>query len=188
MKKGILLILITLCFTIVSVAQIHLKEGNSLTYKLDEYNGPFTVVITFDSIAQDTKIQCAKDDEHGTLIIRKPAKESAMTLIFDFPLKANDDELIDALLAYTVSKKTFSELKKFKKTRIRIDCRARTEELVYKDIQPLRITVKGKIQTLNCIHATWGMYDEEMWILDNADLPLIMKVEGLSKFKLTEIN
>ena len=188
--RSLIFTLATLCISGMALAQVAIKAGTVLTYKVNEYDGPVDQTVTINTLSPDVKISWAKKnkyDDKGTLIVKSQAKESAINLIFNFPINSNDDELTDVLLGFMVSKKTFTELKTAKKTKIRIDCQLKSEELTFKSIQPMNITVGGKTQTVNCINASWGTYGDEMWILDNADFPIIIKVSAISKFELTEI-
>lgn len=178
------------CLCVGLYSQVSIKAGNTLVYKLNEYDGPVEQTITLETIQPDIKISWNKKnkyDDKGTLIIKSSAKESATNIVFNFPINSKNDELSDVLLGFIVSKKTFSELKANKKTKIRIDCQLKSEELVFKDIQPMNITIAGKKQAVNCVNASWGTFGDEMWILDNAEMPIIIKVSALSKFELIEI-
>lgn len=190
MTKHIFFFLASLFLSVYGWAQVSIKAGTTLTYRVNEYEGPVDQTVTFESIAGDMKIRWSKKnkyDDKGSLIIKDQARESAINLIFNFPINSNDDELTDVLLGFMVSKKTFNELKTSKKTKIRIDCQLKSEELIYKNVQPMNILVNGKTQTVNCINASWGTFGDELWILDNAENPIIIKVSAISKFELTEI-
>jgi hypothetical protein len=49
------------------------------------------------------------------------------------------------------------------------------------------IIINGKKTIVNTLNVTWGTFGDEMWILDNADYPIIVKVSAISKYELTEI-
>jgi hypothetical protein len=176
----------------VSFAQeaVKIKEGQTLTYKLNEYDGPCDLTVTLTTLTAPMKISWNKKnkyDDKGTFIILKQALESAINIIFNFPISSKDDELADVLPGFIVSKKMFNELKSNKKTKIRASCDLKSDELTLKGEQPMYVIINGKKTIVNTLNVTWGTFGDEMWILDNAEYPIIVKVSALTKYELTEI-
>jgi hypothetical protein len=194
MMKNVKLLITALVVVIASVASaqesVKIKEGQTLLYKINEYDGPVDQLVTLTSLASPMKISWNKKnkyDDKGTFLILKAALENAINIIFSFPINSNDDELSDVLLGFIVSKKMFNELKSAKKTKLRAGCELKADDLVLKGDQPMYIIINGKKTIVNTLNVTWGTFGDEMWILDNADYPIIVKVSAISKYELTEI-
>lgn len=188
--KKLLTLGIFLCLGSTLFSQVTVKAGNTLVYKVNEYDAPVEQAVTFESITPDIKVSWLKKNKYndkGTLVVKPQAKESAINLVFNFPISSNNDELYDVLLGFMVSKKILSDLKTNKKAIVRLDCSLKSEELTYKSIQPINVIIGGKTQTVNCVNVGWGTFGDEMWILDNADMPIIVKLSAITKFELTEI-
>lgn len=188
--KKLLLIIKGVFISQLLMAQLSIKQGNILVYNVNDFDGQVEQLISFESLTPDLKISWNKKnkyDDKGTFVIKNSAKEFASNIVFNYPLGANNDELSDVLLGFMVSKKMFTELKTTKKSKIRIDCNVKSEDLNFKSIQPMNIKIGGKTQTVNCINASWGTFGDEIWILDNAEMPIVVKVSAVSKFELIEI-
>lgn len=188
--KLILALVILVPSVIVAQEPVKIKEGQTLVYKLNEYDGPVDLTVTLTSLASPMKITWNKKnkyDDKGTFLILKQALESAINIIFNFPITSNDDELADVLPGFIVSKKMFNELKANQKTKLRASCDLKADELKLKGEQPMYVIINGKKTIVNTLNVTWGTFGDEMWILDNAEYPIIVKVSAISKYELSEI-
>lgn len=181
---------VLICSFALAQEPVKIKEGQILIYKLAEYDGPVDQNVTLTSLATPMKISWNKKnkyDDKGTFLILKSALENAINIIFSFPINSNDDELSDVLPGFIVSKKMFNELKNNKKTKVRAGCELKADDLTLKGEQPMYVLINGKKTIVNTLNVTWGTFGDEMWILDNAEYPIIVKVSAIQKYELTEI-
>ncbi|MBK7182013.1 MAG: hypothetical protein IPH89_03260 [Bacteroidetes bacterium] len=168
---------------------VKIKEGQTLLYKINEYDGPVDQTVTLTSLASPMKISWNKKnkyDDKGTFLILKAALESAINIIFSFPINSNDDELSDVLPGFIVSKKMYNDIKS-NKNKNSCWMRIKADDMTLKSEQPMYIIINGKKTIVNTLNVTWGTFGDEMWILDNPDYPIIVKVSAISKYELTEI-
>ncbi len=174
----------------VLAQDLKFKAGQSLVYKITEYDGPVDQTVQLNTLTAPINVSWNKKnkyDDKGTFIILQSALDNALNIIFSFPISSNGEELSDVLPGFMVSKKIYKEIKSNKKSKIRTDCNLKSEDLVLKSEQPMYVNVDGKRVTISTLNVSWGTYGDEMWILDNADFPIIVKVAALSKFELTDI-
>lgn len=191
MRKLLIITVISLLFFDNIIAQeLKFKAGQTFVYRINEFDGPVDQLVQLNSIVAPYNISWNKKnkyDDKGTFIIMQSAVDNALNIIFSFPISSNGEELIDVLPGFMVSKKIYKEIKANKKSKIRTDCNLKSEDLVLKSEQPMYVNVDGKRVTINTLNVSWGTFGDEMWILDNGEFPIIVKVAALSKFELTDI-
>jgi hypothetical protein len=187
MKKPFLLLLALCCFTAPSFAQkkkpqaaapgLQLKNDDVLVYEVNNNGDIYHFEVTIKEIREAIVFDWVmpEKDFSGEVTLEKTARDGATTYANYF---ANGSEKIytDTCTVW-FSRKNFAELKKGS-TICTID-QYGAERFDKKPGAGLAIQYKGKPLTLKTINATNGKTGDaqrQLWMLDNAANPLIVKM------------
>lgn len=171
--------------------EISLHAGNTLTYQVNENNEKNILTFQINSLQPHMMIDWKKNNkfrDFGNFSITQDAIQNAINILFSLTSTSEQTELFDQLPGFIISKSMFEKIKLSKKARIRTDCNLRAEDLIFKKENKIHLMVNGKASETGILKLSFGNFNDELWILDNPDFPLVVKMKGLNSWELTGIN
>lgn len=177
--KSVLLILF-ICLSGAAVAQQTLSQkyspqftvGTKIDYALDFNGQPVEYDLTIKSMADPIILEWnVPSYGTGTYQLSQKGLKSGNSINFDQVQPGSITQLKDNESVIAISKDAFASLQK--------DGSFLLMGLVFKvkpEVKPLSILIKGK--PLDLIHVVSGNGAVQVWILNNADFPLLAQIQG----------
>lgn len=190
MKKLTLLLIAGMLITNIGLSQdLTLTNKSKLLYKFTEFDKPITYSFIINSTSPTITYEWTNSnkDENGDGVISQEALETAINLTFYY-IEGGYITWYDRTPSFLVSKKIYNELKNSGKSRIRIQDNENTNTLTVVGTEELEITINKELKKVKVLHATFsGDTGYEIWILDNPDFPIVVKLKTFKEYELKEV-
>lgn len=170
--------------------ELHLKVNSSLTYKFTEFDKPVGYTFLLDSLAPNLAYDwdnSNKEDNEGSGRVMKEALAGAINLTF-FYTTVSSVVMYDRLPSFLVSTRIYNELKATGRSRIRLQDGENSNELAVIANEEYEVTVNDVKQKVNVIHVNInGNPGQEIWILDNAEMPVVVRLKAEKNYELKSV-
>ena len=196
MNKFRIVFLVAMLFFSKAYAQdLTITDHTKLFYKFTEFDKSVTYSFSFESITPKISYECGnsnKEENNGTGIITEDAINNAINLFFFY----SDSGIVtfyDRTPSFIVSKKIYNELKTTGKSRIRLQDNENTNTLDFIRTEDFEIALnkdilKKEIKNVKVLHARFsGDSGYEIWILDNPEFPIVIKLHAQKDYELKEV-
>ncbi len=191
MKKSILLIIGAILTSGIVISQdLTINDHSKLFYKFTEFDKAVTYSFSISSITPTISYEWGnsnKEENNGNGLITQEALETALNLTFFY----TDVVLVtmyDRTPSFLVSKKIYGELKNTGKSRIRLQDNENANTLQIVGVEDFEIIINKEVKKVKVLHATFsGDSGSEIWILDNPDFPIVVKLKSQKEYELKEV-
>lgn len=170
---------------------VTVKPGQTLSYTLKENNEKCSLNFKITSVAPFLTVDWSKNNafkDAGSFKIDTFALQNAVNLWFGLNPANELIELTDALPGLCLSKKMFLDLTNKGKTWIRLDCNLKSEELVLKTKKKVTINYIHNTIEVEVLQLSFGVFNDELWVINNFEFPLLIKWKGMNSWDLIEIS
>ncbi|MBN8702079.1 MAG: hypothetical protein J0M08_03385 [Bacteroidetes bacterium] len=192
MKTKTALIYIALLFMGLNINHLRaqIKQSSVLVYNIDYASKPVVHTAVLTSV-KPIIINWSTQNEYndkGVYVVSEKAQKEALNHTFELPFpQSGDVNCYDFLPGYMVSKNIYTLIKAGSEADIREGCNMLTDKLKPTGNIKTSIKIAGKAKDVPVITCTYNTFGDELWILDNPDFPVVVKVKGMKKWDLTEI-